>query len=865
MGKELYTCMKIRLLILISLLIPSFAYAQNSSLWLLNSNRLKPVVSTWGLQIPSLTSGCYSADGLGIVSIATCGVGGATSTSPLIVSYFVATSTTATSTIAGNLDVQGTLQAGRLIVTGVILNTNFAASSGVYTNSAKELTTTIPTSGALGYWTRSGTNLYNTTLTDNVGIGTSSPTNTLDVAVPHLSGITISPNANNVRTQLNIISASSAGVRQQWTLASVRSGTRELSIEDTTGGTIPMIIQAAAPSNTLVLTSAGNVGVGTSSPAAKLSVSGVGYFTGNVGIGVSVPAGTLHLKPTGSNALILDTGTAIASGATNYISYRFQGVETMYAGVGSGGSTLFSLENTVGNIATQAASANNFGIGTSSPTSKLAVEGAVYITGNLGVGKANPTDALHILKTSPVIVAQDSDSTGNGQIGFFSFRNAAGTETSYFGDGSSGDSDFYLGSTIGGLRLQTGSADRAYINSSGNFLITEGLRLGFRFNSGDPGPYSYLTAGSGSATLEFHSTASASDDAKNYSFFTRNDNLESLTILGNGRTGVGTTTPAGKLSVENALTAPTFIAADQANDASPFCIDNDGDVGIGTCSPDTYLGGIKGLSIRDLTGGGVPGISISNSTAVSFWFRNVGNLILEDSIAGEMSRYDSAGKFGMGTTSPWARLSIKGFANSTPIASFGTSANFPALTIATNGDIGIGSSNPTADLGGVKGFAVRDTVTNLPGFNFTNSSGNYFFFMRNNTFTIEDPDTQIFTIATDNVGAGTSTPSSKLTTGGSFAAPIKRVTTTYTVTANDYTILCDASAGGYVINLPTASGITGRIYTFKKIDSTGNICTLDPAGTETIDFALSQTLDAPMEAITIQQASSTAWVITGGY
>jgi hypothetical protein len=51
---------------------------------------------------------------------------------------------------------------------------SLAINSAVYTDNNKNLTTTAPTSGALGYWTRTGTTLTPTTNTDSFGFGSTS-------------------------------------------------------------------------------------------------------------------------------------------------------------------------------------------------------------------------------------------------------------------------------------------------------------------------------------------------------------------------------------------------------------------------------------------------------------------------------------------------------------------------------------------------------------------------------------------------------------------------------------------------------------------------------------------------------------------
>ena len=59
-----------------------------------------------------------------------------------------------------------------------------------------------------------------------------------------------------------------------------------------------------------------------------------------------------------------------------------------------------------------------------------------------------------------------------------------------------------------------------------------------------------------------------------------------------------------------------------------------------------------------------------------------------------------------------------------------------------------------------------------------------------------------------------------------------KTTTPYTATATeDEVILCDATAQANVVNLPAAATAgSGRRFTIKKIDSSGNTCAALPAG-----------------------------------
>jgi hypothetical protein len=100
-----------------------------------------------------------------------------------------------------------------------------------------------------------------------------------------------------------------------------------------------------------------------------------------------------------------------------------------------------------------------------------------------------------------------------------------------------------------------------------------------------------------------------------------------------------------------------------------------------------------------------------------------------------------------------------------------------------------------------------------------------------------DPDTG-FSFGTNilNISAGGTLISEfSLTRGVVFSASVAQAytaqTATYTATALDYFINCTANT--FTVNLPTAIGITGRIYVIKN--SGAGVITADPAGSQTID------------------------------
>jgi hypothetical protein len=117
------------------------------------------------------------------------------------------------------------------------------------------------------FWSRVGTNLFNTTLTDNVGVGTNTPTHRFTVSHPGSTGIGVTSTAGFSVVDINAASGDAAlrfgnaGVNQ-WNMRN-RPGDNYLEWFELGGGGSRMVIQDAT----------GNVGIGeTANPSYKLDV-----------------------------------------------------------------------------------------------------------------------------------------------------------------------------------------------------------------------------------------------------------------------------------------------------------------------------------------------------------------------------------------------------------------------------------------------------------------------------------------------------------------------------------------------------------------------------------------------------------------
>lgn len=115
----------------------------------------------------------------------------------------------------------------------------------------------------------------------------------------------------------------------------------------------------------------------------------------------------------------------------------------------------------------------------------------------------------------------------------------------------------------------------------------------------------------------------------------------------------------------------------------------------------------------------------------------------------------------------------------------------------------------------------------------------------------------------NSVAIGTSSaPTSTVQVNGSFALAIQTVTANYTVTGNDNTILANTTSGAFTVTLPATSGLSGRIYTIKKIGSGGidNALTIQPSGGATIDGGTNYTIYNDYTFVSLQ-TDGTNWYI----
>ena len=410
------------------------------------------------------------------------------------------------------------------------------------------------------------------------------------------------------------------------------------------------------------ISSEGNVGIGTTTPLAKLDIqgtqgqlfsvtdnlsgsifavadisgvpifdvnsSGVSYFDGNVGIGTTSPSAKLHVNSENSEGtLIISRGGNNLATNNNVGSITFPadyaGTPTNYAKIkayanalsGVRGSLDFNVKSTSGALLTGmtvygTSSGVNVGIGTTTPVGKLNVALPADSNGNVASWSSNQ-----------VVFTRGGTSTSQG-LGF-----------------SVHDVD--NSATISSLTPAVTWSDLNY-RAKNHAFYSNGVTLGIYQNiSGNVGigttsPGAKLTVSENAAALVSSITNSSSSgsgvqitaaNGTNNSLQIRNyAGGELMRVQGNGNVGIGITNPAVPLDVEGKIRSNDSNSGDYLE---IFC---DGSV-----SGDSYIENTNNnIQIKSAFA-----TSFSTSGSVAMFIKNNQNV-------------------GIGTITPGAKLDVAG-------------------------------------------------------------------------------------------------------------------------------------------------------------------------------------------------------------
>ena len=333
-------------------------------------------------------------------------------------------------------------------------------------------------------------------------------------------------------------------------------------------------------------------------------------------------------------------------------------------------------------------------------------------TGNLGAGTSSPSSRLHVsngassttqISLGPVVSA--------GDYAFLAWNNNSGSqELKIYAD--AGFTSFYNGGSERGRFSSTGLAVTGQLTTTGNVgigttspgakLDVKGLArssIGTGTGAGGAGYAFYQFGTSATATENWHIGAEGDGT---FRFYNQGfgAGLERMRIDSSGNVGIGTTSPAGKLMIA----------------ASTSGLNNIGVVIDGYAAPVMQIG--------SRTGEAVIGSNNYSSSPITF---KTGMTIGDFSTGTERARIDSSGNFGIGTTSPSAKLTVSDTASAKFTLTGGTVQNGMHFNAGNTSGAHAFYVAAGSDLivGGDKGFAILDANSSYAGRFFIDaSSGN---------------------------------------------------------------------------------------------------------------------------------------------
>ena len=467
------------------------------------------------------------------------------------------------------------------------------------------------------------------------------------------------------------------------------------------------------------------LGIGTSSPFAKLTVDGDAYFaaTSTFALGLSLASSTPAVT---ANTLYNQSGTLFWNGAAfNAAAGGTQGQVVIINSAGTQVATSSLFVATSGNV----------GIGTTSPSSTLTLGGeTAEFPVALKIGESDHASSdratLQLGENFQIL----TDISGNGTDNFAIWDGTAFRLAINSGNVGIGSTTPTNRLTVeGGIALASTSplATQNALYNQGGTLFWNGSQLSGTSLFTDGGTSTYLTSltdnlafGTTTASARLAIQSTSTNDILN---LFETGGSEVFTVLESGNVGIGTTSPDGRLHVHTA-SAGNVTAGGDADD---LVVENDAAGGISILTPDNFPGHIFFGSESDNLGS-------------YFQWSHDGDL------------------FTLATANPGADMR------------FLVGDQSEAMRILDNGFVGIGTTSPEFRFhmsgSGNERLLVESTGAQNTEINLRNATDTWALYTAgtDGSFRLWNDGDHMTLLANGNVGIGTTTPVSKLTIAGSI-------------------------------------------------------------------------------------------------
>jgi hypothetical protein len=638
------------------------------------------------------------------------------------------TATQGAVTVAGTLGVAngGTGTATAFTAGSVV----FAGASGVYSQNSSGL-----------FWDNSNGRL---------GVGTASPTASLDVRGTILSansGATNGVQINGTEGALELFRSDSVAYIDFKTSTAedvdCRIQQQSNGLAFSTGGN-------GAVAERMRITSAGDVGIGTSSPGFKFDVSGTARVTG-----LTQFDNGLNLKTATLNYVYFDDAIAFAR---NGVGERMRidtsgnvGIGTSSPGgsandriVAASGSSSAAFQAIGGSVSTQFGS-TSAGWGLVNVTSNHPLLISTNNTermrvtdgGNVGIGTSSVPERLTV--------------SGNGSFTSATYCSVNATsgavQGQYAANGAAGEVS---------LRAVSNHPLNFFTNNTERMRITDGGNVGIGTSSPSAQLDSFkasgyndirVRSGSNQTYLAADGTNAYVGTYSNIPLLVSTNNTERMRVTAGGDVGIGTSVPDVKVSIQDAGagqislkdsggTTRAYIMTNGAIGTAPtnslrirgdsgvalgavgslaMFIDTSNSVGIGTTSPGQTLQIVNAANYQFRLGAGSTfnyDIGRSSSDGFLYFYGNQSGFTgyVFSGADGERMRINASGNVGIGTSSPGAKVDLVGPALTAATPS--TYALWVANSGGSNGDLAMGSNASAAF---IQSFGSKPLILNSIG------------------------------------------------------------------------------------------------------------------------------------------------------